>query len=180
MLGIPALRRHAKARQHMLLPRGIPFELGKHWKNPLNGNKAHNISRFSLKILCKPVHSTLLRHLSEYYNIGIYLKVYFQYLYSLDLDRLGLGTISDQRSNQQKIVPLKAAPSRPSSAMDMAIPMGMDEADMAHTSDCCTMGVSLMALATKVTTKGSDLSTQGAEITKKTQTKQLKQSHTVK
>lgn len=44
----------------------------------------------------------------------------------------------------------------------MAIPMGMDEADMAHTSDCCTMGVSLMALATKATTKGSDLSTQGA------------------
>jgi hypothetical protein len=33
---------------------------------------------------------------------------------------------------------------------------------MAHTSDCCTMGVSLMALATKATTKGADLSTQGA------------------
>lgn len=42
-----------------------------------------------------------------------------------------------------------SAPSRPSSAMDMAIPMGIDEADKAHTTDCSTMGVSLMASASQ-------------------------------
>ena len=37
------------------------------------------------------------------------------------------------------------SPSRPSNVADNAIPIGMEEADIAHTTDCWTMGVSLIA-----------------------------------